>query len=112
MRRGDASLRTRLTARRRLPRTYVLNLSAAEPLQRVLAIGCHADDIEIGCGGTLLTLARSNPGLDVTWVVLAAPDDERAAEARASAAAFLAGVGTARVDVHRFRDGFLPYLGG
>ena len=30
------------------------------PLRRVLAIGCHADDIEIGCGGTLLALTRSD----------------------------------------------------
>jgi LmbE family N-acetylglucosaminyl deacetylase len=89
----------------------VLNLSAAESPRRVLAIGCHADDIEIGCGGTLLTLARSNPDLEVDWVVLAAPG-ERGDEARASAAAFLAGVGTARVEVHDFRDGFLPYVGG
>ncbi|MGZ4315523.1 MAG: PIG-L deacetylase family protein [Gaiellaceae bacterium] len=88
----------------------MLNLSAAEPLRRVLAIGCHADDIEIGCGGTLLALAESNPGLEVDWIVLAAPGD-RAAEARASAAAFLAGVGDARVEVHDFQDGFLPYVG-
>ena len=86
-------------------------LSPAEPLRRVLAIGCHADDIEIGCGGTLLALTRSNPELEVDWVVLAAPG-ERAAEARASADAFLGGRGELRVDVHEFRDGFLPYCGG
>ena len=89
----------------------MLNLSAAEPLRRILAIGCHADDIEIGCGGALLTLARSSPNLEVDWVVLAAPG-ERGAEARASAAAFLDGVAKARVEVHDFRDGFLPYVGG
>jgi len=89
----------------------VFSLSPADPLRRVLAIGCHADDIEIGCGGTLLLLARSNPDLEVDWIVLAAPGD-RAAEARASAAAFLAGVKNVRVEVHEFRDGFLPYVGG
>jgi len=89
----------------------VLNLSATESPRRVLAIGCHADDIEIGCGGTLLTLAHSNPGLEVDWVVLAAPG-ERGAEARASAAAFLDRVAQVRVEVHDFRDGFLPYVGG
>jgi LmbE family N-acetylglucosaminyl deacetylase len=89
----------------------LLNVSAAEPLRRVLAIGCHADDIEIGCGGTLLTLARANPGLEIDWIVLAAPGARRD-EARASAAAFLDGVSTVRVEVHAFRDGFLPYLGG
>ena len=56
----------------------------ARPIERVLAIGCHADDIEIGCGGTLIALTRARPGLAITWVVLAAPG-ERAGEARASA---------------------------
>jgi LmbE family N-acetylglucosaminyl deacetylase len=89
----------------------VLSLSSAEPLRRVLAIGCHADDIEIGCGGTLLTLIRANPELEVDWIVLAAPG-KRATEARESAAALLADAGNARVEVHGFRDGFLPYIGG
>jgi LmbE family N-acetylglucosaminyl deacetylase len=89
----------------------MLGLSPAEPLRRVLAIGCHADDLEIGCGGTLLTLVAANPELEVDWVVLAAPG-ERGTEARASAAAFLAGAAAARVEVHEFRDGFLPYVGG
>ena len=89
----------------------MLSLSVAEPLQRVLVIGCHADDIEIGCGGTLLTLAKANPGIEVDWVVLTA-GAERGAEARASAEAFLAGVETARIELHEFRDGFLPYVGG
>jgi LmbE family N-acetylglucosaminyl deacetylase len=89
----------------------MLSMTASEPLRRVLAIGCHADDIEIGCGGALLTLARANPELEVDWVVLAA-DGARADEARESAAAFLAGVADARVEVHGFRDGFLPYVGG
>lgn len=89
----------------------MLSLSPAEPLRRVLVIGCHADDIEIGCGGTLLALARANPDLEVDWVVLAA-EGGRADEARASAEGFLAGVATSRVEVLGFRDGFLPYLGG
>ena len=88
----------------------MLSLSVAESLRRVLAIGCHADDIEIGCGGTLLTLARANPELEVDWVVLAAQGG-RADEARASAEAFLAGAATSRVEVFGFRDGFLPYVG-
>lgn len=89
----------------------MLSLSPAEPLRRVLVIGCHADDIEIGCGGTLLTLARTNPDLEIDWVVLAAEGD-RADEARASAEGFLEGFATSRVEVFGFRDGFLPYLGG
>ncbi len=56
----------------------------------------------------MLDLTRSNPGLEVDWVVLAAPG-ERGDEARASAEAFLAAAGSARVEVHGFRDGFLPH---
>ena len=90
---------------------HTLSLSSLGPLRSVLAIGCHADDIEIGCGGTLLTLTRSNPDCKVDWVVLAAPG-ARGDEARASAEAFLSASAVARVEVHGFRDGFLPYRGG
>ena len=87
-------------------------LSTATPVRRILVIGCHADDIEIGCGGTLLALARSSPELEVDWLVLSARD-EREAEARSSADAFLGqSVAELRVDVHDFRNGFLPYSGG
>jgi LmbE family N-acetylglucosaminyl deacetylase len=85
-------------------------LATAGPLRRVLAIGGHSDDIEIGCGGTLLTLIEATPALEVDWVVLASAG-ERAEEARASAEAFLAGSGSSRVEVHGFRDGFLPHSG-
>lgn len=89
-----------------------LSLAAADlAIERVLAIGCHADDVEIGCGATLLALTRARPGLSVTWVVLAAAG-ARADEARASAADFLADAGSSDVQVHEFRDGFLPYVGG
>jgi LmbE family N-acetylglucosaminyl deacetylase len=80
-----------------------------EPL-RVLAIGCHADDIELGCGGTLLALTEQKANADVAWLVLAAPD-ERAAEAHASADAFLERAATKTVIVEGFRDGYFPYLG-
>jgi LmbE family N-acetylglucosaminyl deacetylase len=72
------------------------------PRLRVLAIGSHADDIEIGCGGTLLRLAATK-NLELHWVVLSAAG-ERADEARASAAAF-----GAHADVQSFRDAFFRY---
>ena len=83
---------------------------SASPL-RVVAIGSHADDIELGCGGTMLALAEGAAELEVTWVVLGA-DGARADEARASAEAFLERAAAATVVVEHFRDGFFPYLGG
>ena len=78
---------------------------------RVLAIGSHADDIEIGCGGTILRLVAEHPGLAVDWLVLSGLG-ERAQEAADSAAAFCDGAGEVRVAVERFRDVFFPYAGG
>lgn len=78
---------------------------------RVLLLGAHADDIEIGCGGTVLQLVAAHPGVEVAWVVFSA-SDIREREARAAAARFLAGARRpAQVMVHRFRDGHFPYHG-
>lgn len=77
----------------------------------VLCLGAHGDDLEIGCGGTLLRLAEEYPRLAVTWVVFSA-DDRREPEVRASAGAFLEQAHAARVVVERFRDGFFPSLAG
>ena len=74
---------------------------------RLLALGAHPDDIEIGCGGTLLRLAAERE-LDVLWAVFSATP-ERAEEARGSATRFLRGVAASRVVVGSHRDGFLPY---
>jgi LmbE family N-acetylglucosaminyl deacetylase len=92
----------------------VLGLSLAHPdgaPPRLLAVGAHADDIEIGCGATILRLVAEHPGLSVDWLVLSGHGD-RAGEAADSAAAFLAGAGATRVMVEGFRDGFFPYDGG
>ena len=88
----------------------LLDRPRTEPL-RVLLLGAHCDDIEIGCGGTILELAARYPELSVHWVVLSS-NDERAPEAEACARRFLAGAGRSEVRVERFRDGYFPYDGG
>lgn len=73
---------------------------------RVLAVGAHPDDVEIGAGGTLLELVRSAPDIRVDVLVLTGTP-ERAQEARESAKAFLAGA-EHTVQVHDLPDGRLP----
>jgi LmbE family N-acetylglucosaminyl deacetylase len=80
----------------------------AEPLGSVLAIGAHSDDLEIGCGGTLLTLTRAWPGVHVHWLVLAA-HGSRVEEAQSSAESFLSHVSNPTIEVLSFRDGYLPH---
>jgi LmbE family N-acetylglucosaminyl deacetylase len=78
------------------------------PAPRILALGAHSDDIEIGCGATLLALAGAGE-VEVTWVVLGA-EGVRETEARTSAHAFLGDA--VSVECHAFRDGYFPYVGG
>jgi LmbE family N-acetylglucosaminyl deacetylase len=74
---------------------------------RILCLGAHCDDIEIGCGGALLALIKAYRTVNVTWVAFsAAPARER--ELKASATRFLSGATASRVIAHKFRDGFFP----
>jgi LmbE family N-acetylglucosaminyl deacetylase len=74
----------------------------------ILCLGAHADDIEIGCGGMLLKLARDKPDVNVRWVVFSG-EGRRAREARDAARGFLQGLTRSRVSVNDFRDGFFPH---
>jgi LmbE family N-acetylglucosaminyl deacetylase len=76
----------------------------------LLCLGAHSDDIEIGCGGTLLRLLRERPGSSVTWVVFSATGARRE-EAQRSADSFLAGAAKADVVLHEFRESYFPYVG-
>jgi LmbE family N-acetylglucosaminyl deacetylase len=75
--------------------------------RRILCLGAHCDDIEIGCGGTLLKLLGESPDREITWVVFAS-NETRAAETRRAAELFLRGAAKRNVVLHAFRDGFLP----
>ena len=83
-----------------------LDAITGRPLH-VLCLGAHADDLEIGCGGTILHLIRSHPGINCRWVIWSG-DATRAAEARDAATKMLHGAGRADVAVQGFRDGFFP----
>jgi len=84
--------------------------SLAARTSSVLLLGAHCDDIEIGCGATVLRLLEVNPQVDLTWVVLSS-DAARAVEAKESAAAFLASAEHADVRVERFRERYFPFVG-
>ncbi len=75
----------------------------------ILALGAHCDDIEIGCGGTILQII-SERDVDITWVVLAARG-ERAEEARHSAETMLVGAQRSRIVLEEFEDSYFPYDG-
>jgi LmbE family N-acetylglucosaminyl deacetylase len=77
----------------------------------ILCLGAHSDDIEIGCGGTMLRLLSEHQNMGVDWVVFSSAKD-RAGEAQRSADLFLAGAGRKNVVLKNFRDGFFPYSGG
>lgn len=77
--------------------------------KHILCLGAHADDIEIGCGGTLLKWLAQRPDLKVRWIVFSA-EGQRATEARASAKALL-GKAADKVAVNQFRMSFLPFEG-
>lgn len=86
-----------------------LNLESVTTL-RILCLGAHSDDIEIGCGGTILRLIEEYPQICITWMVFGA-SGVRATEAQESADRFLKHVAEKKVIVNSFRDGYFPYNG-
>ena len=80
-------------------------------IKRILCLGAHSDDIEIGCGGTVLRLQEQFPDLEFHWLVFCS-NPARAKEAQKSAAWFLRNASAKTIVIKSFRDGFLPYTGG
>lgn len=88
-----------------------LNLQATEGGKlEILCLGCHSDDIEIGCGGTILRLAEENPGCVFHWVVFSALG-VREAEARRGAELFAGSKALRGPLLKGFPDGFMPFVG-
>jgi len=82
---------------------------SSKPLN-ILCLGAHCDDIEIGCGGTLLRLIEQKRVGRVDWIVFSS-NPTRAKEAARGAEYFLEGVPERNVEMHAFADGFFPYMG-
>jgi LmbE family N-acetylglucosaminyl deacetylase len=88
--------------------TCELGLANDRPLT-VLCLGAHSDDIEIGCGGTILYLVQHKK-CTFHWIVFCA-EGERAGEAQLSAGLFTRGASFDGPMVKTFRDGFMPFAG-
>lgn len=82
-------------------------LAGRQDIRSVLLLGAHCDDIEIGCGGTLLRMAASLPDAEFSWVTLSGEPD-RAAETRAAAQRLFAGAHRLTVDCQAFRGSYFP----
>lgn len=86
-----------------------LDVGAPRKLQ-VLCLGCHSDDIEIGCGGTILRLVEEHPGCVLHWVVFSATG-VREAEAQHAARLFAGKATLWGPLLKSFPDGFMPFAG-
>jgi LmbE family N-acetylglucosaminyl deacetylase len=78
---------------------------------KIICFGAHCDDIEIGCGGTLLSMLQKFKNVEVYWVVFSS-DPKRGEEARASANMFLKHAKGKTIEIKKFRNGFFPFDGG
>jgi LmbE family N-acetylglucosaminyl deacetylase len=77
--------------------------------RRVLCLGAHCDDIEIGCGGTILRLLREEPGCEIYWKVFSSTT-VRKREAVKSAGLFLEGAKSKKLVIRNYRDSYFPSL--
>jgi LmbE family N-acetylglucosaminyl deacetylase len=77
---------------------------------KILCLGAHSDDIEIGCGGTVLQLLSQRRDVEFLWVVFSSGSD-REREARESAARFLEHAERKEALVKDFRASYFPYDG-
>src|SRR3989440_11058306 len=75
---------------------------------RILCVGAHSDDIEIGCGGTILRLLSEYDDVEVHWVVVGS-SGQRDGEALAGAEKFLANVKKKEIIIQHFKASFFPY---
>ena len=77
---------------------------------KILCLGAHCDDIEIGCGGTVLKLIENYSNITVYWVIFSS-NEQRAQEAIVSSNTFLKEVSQKKVEIKNFQDGFLSFQG-
>ena len=82
--------------------------AAKKKTLRILCVGAHSDDIEIGCGGTILRLLSEYADVEVHWIIFGS-NGQRNSEATASARNFLSGAKRKKIVVKNFKDSYFPY---
>ena len=87
-----------------------LSLNSPSVPACVLLLGAHCDDLEIGCGGTIMQMVERWPDSRFVWITLSS-NAERGAETRAAAARLLARARNTTIRVEQFRESFFPYDG-
>lgn len=86
-------------------------LISMQNVKRILCIGAHPDDIELGVGGTLLRLIEQHPELEIRWLILCGANPQRVEEAKASVQWYEDRGASIQLDIHGFKDAFLPWHG-
>ena len=85
-----------------------ISLDGLEASGTILCLGAHCDDVEIGCGATLVDLTERFPGVRIHVIVFCS-DERREAETRRSLALLLDENSKLTLNFATFRDGYLPY---
>lgn len=89
---------------------HQLSLGGLQKPESILLLGAHCDDIEIGCGASILRLKEEYPDLRWHWVVFSSGDVRRE-EALESANAYLSGLENRTIAIENFRNGHFPWVG-
>lgn len=97
-----------MLARLRGPNVLKIDFNIAP--KSILLIGAHCDDIEIGCGGTVLNLIEKYPDAHFEWIVFSS-STIRAQEATISAEILLKKAGSKNIQIRNFCNGYFPYIG-
>jgi len=77
---------------------------------KILCLGAHSDDIEIGCGGTILKLLKRNQNAHIRWIVFSA-NNIRAKEAQESSSFFIKKAKSKQIYIHNFKESYFPFIG-
>jgi LmbE family N-acetylglucosaminyl deacetylase len=91
-------------------KVFKFNFFVKNQEPKILCLGAHPDDIEIGCGGTILRILGEMPNAQIYWVVFSG-NQKRREEACKSADLFLKNANWKKTDFKQFRESYFPFIG-